>query len=277
MQPRNLVNRAAILVLMLLVSGTTNAQDLAEPDAEIESCLSTGKILKGGEELVGITRPVRVEVECNGTKRAAVFKSLDEHKWGHTKLDSGETEFNFSDSFLYERAAYLLDRQLGLDMVPVAVLGKRKGNDGVLVAWIPDTVHENKVTTSFSGPQMASQFRQKSRMHLFDSLIYNTDRRAENILVQESTGKIYLIDHSRAFREKEELREGFDEGRVWLSRQMYDNLVGLNAENLAELKDGLISKAQLKALLARRDLIVAKIDKDRQEYGDESVFLSDDD
>ena len=46
--------------------------------------------------------------------------------------------------------------------------------------------------------------------------------------------------------------------------------------NLAELADGLISKAQLEALLARRDLIVAKIDRDRQEYGDDAVFLSDD-
>lgn len=249
------------------------AQITAEEDAEIESCLTSGRMLKGSEELVGITRPVKVEVECDGTQRAAVFKSLDQHKWGHTKLASGETEFNFSDSFRYERAAYLLDRQLDLDMVPVAVLAKRKGNDGVLVAWIPNAVPENLVTTAFEGPQMAAQFRQKSRMRLFDSLIYNTDRRAENILVDESTGEIYLIDHSRAFREQTELREEFATGRVWLSREMYDNLVGLDEENLAELADGLISESQLEALLQRRDLVVAKIDKDRQEYGDESVFL----
>lgn len=264
------------LALMFLVSVVAAAQDGAESDAEIESCLTTGKILKGAEELVGVTRPVRVEVECDGSKRDAVFKSLDQHEWGHTKLASGEVESNFSDSFRYERAAYLLDRQLGLDMVPVAVLGRRKGNDGVLVAWIPNAVHENKVTTSFTGPQMASQFRQKSRMQMFDSLIYNTDRRPENIMVDESTGKVYLIDHSRAFRESEELREGFAEGRVWLSRQMYDNLVGLSEESLAELSDGLISKRQLTTLLARRDLIVAKLDRDRQEYGDDSVFLTDD-
>ena len=121
--------------------------------------------------------------------------------------------------------------------------------------------------------QMAAQFRQKSRMHLFDSLIYNTDRRAENILVDESTGGIYLIDHSRAFREKTELREEFANGRVWLSREMYENLAGLDEESLADLADGLISEAQLEALLARRDLIVAKIDADRQEYGDDVVFL----
>lgn len=265
--------QARVIGFCAVVVATLGVGEAAETDAQIESCLNDGKILKGAEELVGITRPVKVEIECDGVKREAVFKSLDQHKPGSTRLESGKVEFNFSDSFRYERAAYLLDREIGLDMVPVAVLGKRKGSDGVLVVWIPNTVHENKVTTTFSGPQMASQFRQKSRMRMFDSLIYNTDRRAENVLVEESTGEIYLIDHSRAFRETEEMQEEFANGRIWLSRQMYDSLVGLDAETLAEMMDGLISKAQLKALLARRDLIVAKIDKDRQEYGDDTVFM----
>lgn len=265
---------AVSLVGVFLALVPAGAQNISDSDAEVESCLTNGKISKGAEELVGITRPVKVKVECDGTKREAMFKSVDEHKPGSTRLASGEVEFNFSDSFRYERAAYLVDRLLGLDMVPVAVLARRKGTDGILVDWIPNSVHENKVTVSFDGPQMASQFRQKSRMRMFDSLIYNTDRRAENILVDETTGKVYLIDHSRAFREKEELQGGFAEGRVWLSREIYDNLVGLSEESLAELSDGLISKKQLATLLARRDLIVAKIDQDRQEYGDEAVFLT---
>lgn len=275
MLARRSMSSVAGLALAFLTSAAAVAQVAVESDAEIEACLTTGTILKGGEKLIGITKPVKVEIDCNGTKRAAMFKSLDEHRPGSTRLASGEVEFNFSDSFRYERAAFLLDRQLGLGMVPVAVIGRHKGNDGVLVAWIPNAVHENKVTTSFAGPQVASQFRQKSRMQMFDSLIYNTDRRAENILIDEATGEVYLIDHSRAFRETKELREGFESARVWLSREMYDKLGGLNAEGLAELADGLISKAQLEALLARRDLIIDKIDKDRQEYGDEAVFLSD--
>ena len=42
----------------------------------------------------------------------------------------------------------------------------------------------------------------KSIMRMFDSLIYNVDRRPENYLVNESTGKLYLIDHGRSFRVK---------------------------------------------------------------------------
>jgi hypothetical protein len=273
------MNRTSLTVLVaslgiVLLTSAAVGELIPDMDAEIESCLTEGKILKGVKELTGVTRPLKVEVECGGTKREAIFKSLDEKRMGATKLAGGKTEFNFTDSFRYERAAYVLDRQLGLNMVPVAVLQRRKGADGVLVDFIPDTVHENQVSTPFRGPQMAALTRQKSRMHLFDSLIYNTDRRAENMLIDESTGKLYLIDHSRAFREQKELQDIFAQGRVWLSREMYDNLVALNKENLASLLEDVISKAQLEAILARRDLIVAKIDQDRQEYGDDSVFLS---
>jgi len=71
-----------------------------------------------------------------------------------------------------------------------------------------------------------------------------------------------------------ELQEAFAENRVWLSRELYDNLLALTEESLAELADGLISDLQLEALLERRDLIIAKIDRDVSEYGDEAVFGS---
>ncbi len=266
--------RGVGLVLLFLSPAAALSQVPAATDAEIEACLASGEIREGGEKLVGITKPVKVEIDCAAGKRAAVFKFVDEHKRGATRLASGAVEFNFSDSYLYERAAYLLDRQLGLEMVPVAALRRHERRDGVLVDWIPDAVHENLVSGSFAGPQMAALFRQKSRMQLFDSLIYNTDRRPENVLIDEATGKLYLIDHSRAFRETKELREEFAQGRVWLSRELYDNLAALSEEGLAELLDGLISKLQLEALLERRDLIVAKIDRDREEYGDDAVFMN---
>lgn len=276
MHSRGVTVLTVSLGMLLLASVGASGQIIPDLDGEIESCLTNGKILRGTEELTGVTRPLKVEVECDGTKRDAIFKSLDEKRMGATKLAGGVTEFNFTDSFRYERAAYVLDRLLGLDMVPVAVLQRRRGTDGVLVDFIPDAVHENRVSKALSGPQIAALTRQKSRMQMFDSLIYNTDRRPENMLVDESTGKLYLIDHSRAFREQKELQDVFAEGRVWLSREMYDNLVALDEAKLASLLEDVISKAQIEAVLARRDLIVAKIDKDRQEYGDDSVFLSTD-
>jgi hypothetical protein len=105
-------------------------------------------------------------------------------------------------------------------------------------------------------------------------LIYNVDRRPDNYMVNESTGKLYLIDHGRSFRIKPELQSNFADNRVWMSEDLYTRLQELELDSLTELTKGLIFKGQVKALLNRRDLILEKIDRDREEYGDESVFLT---
>lgn len=266
-----------IRLLMILVVGCVGASPLlAVSDAEMEACLAEGKILKGWEELVGLTKPLKLTLDCDGREQKAVFKSLDVHKQGLYRLANGEREFNFSDCFEYERAAYLLDRELGFGMAPVAVLRRYRGKDGVLVAWIPDTVHENQVTPTLSGPEKASIMRQKSMVRMFDSLIYNIDRRHPNVLVNESIAKVYMIDHTQAFREKQELQEEFLQGRVWLPEEVYDRLKALDKDRLDDLLTGLVTRGQRKAVLVRRDLIIEKIDQDRQEYGDEAVFVSPD-
>ena len=246
----------------------------ADTRSEMEDCLADGRILKGGEELIGLTKPLKVELECGDRQQTAVFKSLDIHKQGPYTLANGNQVFNFSDCFEYERAAYLLDRELGLNMVPVAVLRTYRGQDGVLVAWIPDVVHQDRVTRTFSGPEAASMARQLSIVHLFDSLIYNTDRREPNTLVNESTARVYMIDHTQSFREEKALQEEFLQGRTWLPEETYARLKALDKERLEALLGDLTTRGQRKMMLARRDLIIEKIDRERQDYGDEKVFVS---
>ncbi len=247
--PRFTWNRRLSGLLAILVIGWGGRAPLAaKSDAEIEACLEAGKILKGGEELIGLTKPLKVEIECGEENQLAVFKSLDVHKQGLYTLANGKQVFNFSDCFEYERAAYLLDRELGLGMVPVAVLRKYRGTDGVLVAWIPDAIHEDRVKRSFSGPETASMMRQLSMVHLFDSLIFNTDRRPPNTLVSESMAKVYMIDHTQAFREKKELQAAFTEGRTWLPEESYSRLKALDIDRLNQLLAGLTTPGATQGL-----------------------------
>lgn len=262
------------LLVMLLIGWLGGSRVWAETDTEIEACLAEGEILKGWEELIGLTKPLKLTLDCEGREQKAVFKSLDVHKRGVYMLANGDREFNFSDCYKYERAAYLLDRELGLGMVPVSVLRRYRGKEGVLVAWISDVVHENQVTADLSGPEKASLVRQQSIVNMFDSLIYNIDRRHPNVMVNEERAQLYMIDHSQSFREKKELQQVFLERRVWLAKDTYELLKSLDKERLDELLDGLVTRGQRKALLARRDLIVEKIERDRQEYGDDAVFVS---
>jgi len=262
------------LVALLLMALVGALPALAESDAEIEECLATGKIVESDEVLIGLTKPLKVEIDCDGQKQKAVFKYLNVNKQGLYSLADGSREFNFTDRYHYERAAYLLDRELGLNMVPVAVMRTYRRKDGVLVAWISDSVNGKRISSGLPGTKVAALERQKSVMRMFDSLIYNVDRRPENFLFNESTGKLYMIDHSQSFRVKPELQTVFADNRIWMPEEVYAGLKGLEKQSLEALTKGLINRGQVKSLLKRRDLILEKIDADRQEHGDDSVFLS---
>ena len=75
---------------------------------------------------------------------------------------------------------------------------------------------------------------QAARMKAFDNLILNTDRNAQNMLIDEDW-HIVLIDHSRAFvsrknllPEKHQLPSTFDRGMLAKMQAMdFDNMSAL--------------------------------------------------
>jgi hypothetical protein len=100
----------------------------------------------------------------------------------------------------------------------------------------------------------------------------NDDRNLGNQLITTSDWQLHLIDHSRSFRRSKELPKKFLGGPASLPRPLLDRLEALNEERLRELLKGLLSKARVRALLARRDRILEKIEADREEWGDALVF-----
>ena len=149
-----------------LLAGVSGAQISNLADNAIEACLNEGKIGKSAGKIQGVTRPRRLEIECSVDVDSAVFKVVDDHRRGLPAKVGGFQEMNFSDSYKYERAAYLLDRELGLNLVPVAVIREVKGSEGALVAWIPNTTHESRMTQIPTGLQLAELAQQKAFMRL---------------------------------------------------------------------------------------------------------------
>lgn len=255
-----------------LAAGAVGAQIPAIPDSAVEACLNEGMVGKSVGKIHGVTRPRRLEIECSVDVDSAVFKVVDDHRRGVPAKVGGFREMNFSDCYKYERAAYLLDRELGLNLVPVAIIREVKGAEGALVQWIPNSSHETRMTQQPTGAQLAGLAQQKAIMRLFDALILNVDRRVENWLVDKETWELYLIDHSRAFRGRKKLSAEFTDKRAQLSRTLYASLEELNEERLTQLMGDLISEAQIRSLLARRDLIIDKIDRDCDEWGSAAIF-----
>jgi hypothetical protein len=201
-----------------------------------------------------------------------VFKYVDEVRWGVTRFGSGSREIHFSDSYRYERAAYLLDRELGLRMVPVTVIREIRGREGCLSHFLDHASHEREPLEGLTGQQVLALSKQRTIMRIFDALIYNTDRNLGNWLVDDADRSLYLIDHSRSFREQKELPAEFFQRHIRLSRQLYEKLSALGEERLVALLGTLLHRPQIRAVLVRRDLILERIDQDREAYGDAFVF-----
>ena len=264
---------AVVALRVLSLEGASLGAETRGPeDLAVEDCLSHGVVVEEFEVPIGITKPKRLVVECEGERVQAIFKHVNEVKRGRTRFSSGRSELNFTDSYKYERAAYLLDRELGINRVPVAVIREVEGRDGALVQWIENGSLEAQLGRSLTTQERIELARQKSTMHLFDALIYNTDRRTENWLIGHDDLRLYLIDHSRAFRTQTELPEDFVQRPTRLSHDLNANLQDLNDDGLTTLLEGLIDRAQIRALLARRDLILQKISQDIETHGPDTIL-----
>ena len=86
-------------------------------------------------------------------------------------------------------------------MVPVCVEREVGGDRGAVDWWVDGVLMDEKarIAGNISPPDVAAWNRQMATIRLFDQLIYNMDRSQENLLIT-TTWKVWMIDHTRAFR-----------------------------------------------------------------------------
>jgi hypothetical protein len=202
----------------------------------------------------GVTDPERVTLTLDGVTRYAVFKSIDVSKPGVTEFARGAPEINFQDSWQTEIAGYIVDRIVGLGMVP-ATVERAIGKVGSLQWWVESMMSEaERRKQGLAPPDEEAWNRQQFKMRLFDQLIYNVDRHLNNILITKEF-ELRLIDHSRSFRAMKELRDPSQLTRF--SRSLLDGLTKLEYQDLRKRVGRYLTDAQVRTLLARRDAILA--------------------
>ena len=111
---------------------------------------------------------------------------------------------------------------------------------------------------------------QKNVVRLFDQLIYNFDRTLENLLIDEHW-QIWMIDHTRAFKVFEDLRNE-DDLPARCERRTLAALRRLDRRTLEKAMEGLLDDRQIAGLLARRDTIVRFYDAAIAARGDSAVL-----
>jgi hypothetical protein len=262
-----------VLVAAILWGGAAASRASAatvQDDAAKERFLLEGRIVRDRHAGGGITGSRRVTLSLDGLEHDAHVQVIDEAKPMAT-LERGP-EIDFRDTYLNNVAAYRLDRLLGLGMVPVTVVRFYRRGSASFTWWIDDVQmsERERKKTKVEPPDVARWNRQAFVVRLFDELIYNTDRHLGNLLI-DGGWRMWMIDHTRAFKIFKTLPHEKQLG-TRCPRHLLAALRGLDEASLRGKMQELLSPGQVKALLARRDRIVAYYDARIAELGEAAVL-----
>ena len=264
--------RPAILVLacIALRPAIAPADDPELTNDEKRQFLASARIVNQRRVGRGITNPWRLTLTDGRLTHDAAFQTIDERAQVR-KFERGNVEFNFTDSFHYNIAAFQIAEMVGLDsMVPVAVQRRWRGEDGALVWWIEAEWDDADVRKAkLVPPNHVSWNAQRYRARVFSELVQDTDRNLGNNLIT-SDWRLWLVDFTRAFRLSTELRRGAELHRC--DRSLLAKLRDLTEEAVEKSTHPHLSKLQIRALLARRDKLVAHFEKLIAERGENMVL-----
>jgi hypothetical protein len=237
---------------------------------QIKQFLLTAKVVRSQTAKKGITQTHRLTLSDGTVTHDASFQTIDEHK-SQKELAKG-IELNFVDSYKYNVAAYALAELLGLDdMLPVYVERKLEGNTGSLSWWLPVKMDEmERHKQKLTAPDPEAWNSQMYKIRVFDELVADTDVNLTNVLIGEDW-KIYRIDFSRAFRLNKDPKEAAKE-LVRCDRQLLEKLKALDENAVTEKTSHFLTKDEVKALMARRDKMVAYFQKLIAEKGENEVL-----
>ncbi len=239
-----------------------------------ETFLQTAEIVQSEQpfkDREAVTNPWRLTLEKDGVTKRAIWKNCQGRMRG------------FVENWRWEIAAYRLDKYLGLHMVPPTVERRFQEERGSCQLWVDtkmslkDKYEKNIKTPSYK------VFHWNRALYLqraFDNLIANEDRHQNQYLITEDW-RMILIDHSRTFRTSgkftkkliydEKYREG-PRLMKQLPRPFYEKLKNLNAEVIRSVAGEYLTDKEFEAVLKRRDLIVAWVDKRIEKLGEENVL-----
>jgi hypothetical protein len=182
-------------------------------------------------------------------------------------------ELNFKDAYRYNIAGYRLAVLLGLDNVPMSVERRVDGKGAAVTWWIDDVMMDEKerLAKEARGPDPERTAMQTHIMRVFDELISNRDRNMGN-LVWTTDWKMWMIDHTRAFRLGDELQRPAALLRV--ERSLLENMRRLTAAEAAKAVGSHLTRAEVGAVLERRDVIVKLFDAKIAERGEAPILFT---
>jgi len=157
-----------------------------------------------------------------------------------------------------ETAAYRLDRQLALGIVPATVEREVQGQRGVLQArplkWVTQTEVQQKSLRGGGWCGMEPQFQ---LVYAFDTLIGNEGRTPDSLLFDSDDWLVYATAHDRAFGSSKSLPAYLKARPPAPGAEVRRRLATLNEANLQATLGEDVDARGIKAMLERRDTLLA--------------------
>ncbi|OGD09957.1 MAG: hypothetical protein A2Y86_03145 [Candidatus Aminicenantes bacterium RBG_13_62_12] len=250
-------------------------EQIAQRDAQ-EEFLLTADIVRSEPIDEGVTKPFKLYLRKGDVEAKAAWKN-----------PSG-VQLGFLEGWQYEIAAYRLDKLIGLNMIPPAVEREFQGKPGALVYWAENKYSLLKIMEQgIRIPDSALDHTEKMKWltRAWDSLIANEDRTQQNILYTEGW-RMIIFDHSRAFRSDGEFAERLMFGRNGikvsqqgtpflfhrLPRWFLEKLKTLTFENVKAAVGTTLKDREIKAILARKDILLEEVALMVREQGEAAVL-----
>jgi hypothetical protein len=252
--------RRTLVVLSFLVPALfadINAPSLTLEQKEEFLKKATIKERHGAKK--GVTNTVRATLTDGKITHDASIQRIDEEK-ARFETDKG-TELGFRDTYRFNIGAYRLGRLLGLEsMIPPSVERSFEGSKASFTWWVEDVQIDeaDRVKKKIQAPDKETWSRQYLIMKVFDQLIYNIDRNQQNILYDKDW-KLWMIDHTRAFRSKPDLLDAKALERC--DRVLLEKMKALTERDVKEAISAYVRNPEIKGMLTRRDKIVAHFEQ----------------
>jgi len=262
---RTLIAMLAVGSLAIAMPSPGRAQDQAPAPArpalslaEQEAFLAKAKIIRTRGVSVGVTGTVRATLTDGNITHDASIQTIDQFKQRFEGTRG--TEFNFSDTWRYNVAAYRLDRLLDLGMIPPSVERTFESKKGSFTWWVDDVLMDEgaRLKTKTEAPGARAWNEQMWHVRLFDQLIYNVDRNLGNLLIDKEW-RIWMIDHTRSFRTYDIPATPGNIARC--DRAVVERLKTLTKESITTAMGDYLTSFEITALLKRRDFIVQRLEK----------------
>jgi hypothetical protein len=236
---------------------------------EQERFLQNAKIVSRKVVTTGTTKTHRITISDGNLTQDAHVQTIDVYKAVYRTKEFVEKDFR--DSYKYNIAAYRVARMIGMDQTPACVYREVDTQPSSVCWWVEDVQFDEvgRREKKIEPPNPESWTRQLNHIRVFDQLIDNTDRNQENVLIDKEW-RLWMIDHTRAFRVTHKLRNPENLRRV--SQQLLDGMRKLTFEACNTELRQFLTEPEIRSMLVRRDLLLKLFSELVAEQGPEAVF-----